>query len=120
MRTTPIYRVMTQHATVIADFVSESAALYEMGRNETATHVMCGPRLVAQKKPANHRVRTMNVTYVNLQGDEVTQKWVSGASLYRVWDAAMRFAPTNYMIWEIIAEDGERMDREDWDFGIPF
>jgi hypothetical protein len=114
MKTTAIYRVLTVNSTVIADFVREELALYEMRANDAAVRVECNGHIVAEKQKLN--AWEMEVVYSKLTGEMYTEMWITSANPLRVWNAAKKRAPLNYLVDRILLPDGEVY--EGWD-GIP-
>lgn len=109
MRTTKLYNVLSKNATVLATYVKEAAAIYEMNNNPQAERVECASthQLIAAKPHAAFSEREVTVVYASpYYRDEYTEQWISDMPVERILEAARRRAKKNYLVFEIVGWSG--------------
>lgn len=67
MKTTPIYRVLAENATLLVAYVSENRAVYELQCNPVAHRVELGNLVLAIKDPM--RVKKMVAVYTSVTNE---------------------------------------------------
>ena len=108
MKTTPLYRVISLNETIMETYITEEAALYELRSNPKACRVECARTrrvLGVKETPLDHW--EMIVVYSSPIGEDIRESWVTCARLEKVWDAARRRAPLNYLVDHIHLYTGE-------------
>lgn len=109
MKTTRLYHVLSKNSTVLATFVKEAPAVYEMNNNPQAERVECAStRQVVASKPHAAMGEKLTVIYASpYYRDEYTEQWlVTDPRVERVLEAARRRARKNYLVYQIIGEHG--------------
>lgn len=99
MKTTQIYRVLSENATLLVAYINKARALYELSVNPLATTVVKGPMTVAEK-PRKYVVQMPVAVYGNLHGHELRMAVHEGCT----WAEALALAPRNYMLIELVGE----------------
>ncbi len=97
MKTTQIYRVLSENATLLVAYIHEARALYELATNPLATSVVKGPMTVAEK-PRKYVAQYPVAVYGDLRGHELRMAVHENCT----WDEALALAPRNYLLIELV------------------